>query len=95
MDIGSPAAMARALEELLECGQPLERVLPAFTSNPAGLLRLPRKGHLMPGLDADLVVLDPDGGIESVMARGNWHVVDRQAVRRGVFEARQSGGGVR
>jgi beta-aspartyl-dipeptidase (metallo-type) len=95
MDVGSPAAMAQALQELLRCGQPLERVLPAFTSNPAGLLRLTRKGHLTPGADADLVVLDADGGIESVMARGSWHVVDRQPVRRGVFEPQEPGGGAR
>ena len=44
MDVGRPAAMAETLKELLACGQPLERVLPAFTANPARLLLLPRKG---------------------------------------------------
>jgi beta-aspartyl-dipeptidase (metallo-type) len=86
MDVGQPAAMADALKELLACGQPLERVLPAFTTNPARLLLLHRKGHLTPGADADLVVLDAEGGVESVMARGAWHVQNGSSVRRGTFE---------
>jgi beta-aspartyl-dipeptidase (metallo-type) len=86
IDVGSPSALAETLKELLACGQPLERVLPAFTSNPAKLLRLPRKGCLAPGSDADLLVLDGDGRIEDVMARGQWHVREGRLTIRGTFE---------
>jgi beta-aspartyl-dipeptidase (metallo-type) len=86
MDVGRPSAMADALKTLLDCGQPLERVLPAFTSNPAGLLRLSRKGRLSAGSDADLLVLDEDGRVRDVMARGTWHVLERRAVVRGMLE---------
>jgi len=86
MAVGSPAATGDALRTLLRSGQPLERVLPAFTSNPARLLRLERKGRLAAGADADLVVLDRDGGVADVMARGRWHVRKGEAVRRGTFE---------
>lgn len=86
MDVGRPAALADTLRELLGCGQPLERVLPAFTTNPARLLRLPRKGRLVPGSDADLVVLDENGAVRDVMARGRWHVREGRAVIRGTFE---------
>jgi beta-aspartyl-dipeptidase (metallo-type) len=86
MDIGRPTAMADALRELLGCGQPLERVLPAFTTNPARLLLLPRKGHLSAGADADLVVLDEAGAVRDVMARGRWHVQQGRSTVRGVFE---------
>jgi beta-aspartyl-dipeptidase (metallo-type) len=86
MDVGRPAAMAQALRELLACGQPLERILPAFTANPARLLLLRSKGHVVAGGDADLVVLDSDGGIDAVMARGCWHVLEGRPVRRGTFE---------
>jgi beta-aspartyl-dipeptidase (metallo-type) len=86
MDIGKPSAMAEALRELLACGQPLERVLPAFTTNPARLLLLPHKGHLTTGADADLVVLDEEGGVSDVMARGRWHVRGGRSVVRGVLE---------
>jgi beta-aspartyl-dipeptidase (metallo-type) len=84
--VGRPAALADTLKELLECGQPLERVLPAFTANPARLLRLPRKGRLVPGSDADLVVLDETGEVRDVMARGRWHVREGQPLIRGTFE---------
>jgi beta-aspartyl-dipeptidase (metallo-type) len=86
MDVGRPAALADTLKELLECGQPLERVLPAFTANPARLLRLPRKGSLIAGSDADMVVLDENGGVRDVMARGRWHVREGRPLIRGTFE---------
>jgi len=86
MDVGSPAALGDTLRTLLRSGQPLERVLPAFTSNPARLLRLERKGRLAAGTDADLVVLDRDGRVAEVMARGRWHVRGGKAVVRGTFE---------
>ena len=86
MDVGHPASLIETLAGLVECGQPLERVLPPFTSNPARLLRLTRKGHLGIGADADLVVLDERGGAAEVMARGRWHVREGRAVVRGTFE---------
>ncbi|MBA2459320.1 MAG: beta-aspartyl-peptidase [Gemmatimonadales bacterium] len=86
MDVGRPAACADTLHELLAAGQPLERVLPAFTRNVARLLQLPRKGQLEAGADADLVVLDDAGGVADVMARGRWHVREGRAVVRGTFE---------
>lgn len=86
MDVGSPAALAEALAGLLRSGQPLERVLPAFTGNVARLLQLERKGRLIEGADADLVVLDRQGRVTDVMARGRWHVRAGQPVVRGTFE---------
>ena len=59
---------------------------PAFTSNPARLLRLERKGRLVPGADADLVVLDNDGTVADVLARGRWHVRSGLPLVRGTFE---------
>jgi len=86
MDVGRPTSLIETLAGLVECGQPLERVLPPFTSNPARLLRLTRKGHLGVGADADLVVLDDRSGTAEVMARGRWHVRGGRAVVRGTFE---------
>jgi beta-aspartyl-dipeptidase (metallo-type) len=85
-EVGSPGAVGEALRTLVQRGERLERVLPAFTANPARLLRLDRKGRLVPGADADLVVLDTDAAVADVMARGRWQVRDGRAVVRGVFE---------
>jgi beta-aspartyl-dipeptidase (metallo-type) len=85
-DVGRPSAMADALKTLLDCGQPLERVLPAFTTNPANLLLLARKGHLAAGADADLVVLNEENRVTDVMARGRWHVQEGRSTVRGTFE---------
>lgn len=86
MDIGRPHALVGTLNALLDLGQPLERVLPAFTSNVARILRLPHKGRLGTGQDADLVVLDEHGNISDVMARGRWYVRDTRPVAVGAFE---------
>jgi beta-aspartyl-dipeptidase (metallo-type) len=86
LDVGRPGALADTLKELMECGQPLERILPAFTANPARLLRLQRKGRLVAGSDADLVVLDESGQVRDVMARGRWHVREGRPLIRGTFE---------
>ena len=87
MDVGAPSALSATLAELLRRGLPLARVLPAFTANVARLLRLPGKGRIAVGADADLVVLDEQARVHDVMARGAWHVRAGQAVRRGTFES--------
>ncbi len=86
MGVGEPGDLATALRAAVAKGAPLERVLPAFTANPAALLRLPGKGQVRVGADADLVVLDADGTVRDVMARGLWHVRAGQPVVRGTFE---------
>jgi len=89
-DVGSAGAMAGTLKSLLGAGHALERVLPAFTSNVARLLRLPRKGQLTVGADADLVVLSSTGDVSDVMALGRWHVRDGRPVVRGTFEGAEA-----
>ncbi len=93
MNVASPAAMADCLAGLLTSGAELERVLPAFTSNVAASLRLPAKGGIEVGADADLVVMDADGRVRDVMAMGRWHVREGRAVRYGTFEGRRVGDG--
>jgi beta-aspartyl-dipeptidase (metallo-type) len=84
--VGDAGALAGTLRALLAADVPLAEALAPFTSNPARLLRLPAKGQVAVGADADLVVLDPDGGITDVMARGVWHVREGALVRRGTFD---------
>ncbi len=86
MEVGRSTALSGTLRTLLGRGYALERVLPAFTSNVAGFLRLPRKGRVAVGGDADLVVLDEQHRVADVLARGAWHVRDGAVVTRGTFE---------
>ncbi|MBK6464742.1 MAG: beta-aspartyl-peptidase [Myxococcales bacterium] len=76
MDVGRSAALGETLAELLASGLPLDEALPPFTSNISTLLRLSRKGHLRPGADADLLVLDDTHRIRDVMARGTFVLRD-------------------
>ena len=87
MDVGSSGALLETLRTLLQAGMPLAAALPPFTANPARLLRLPGKGRIEAGADADLVALDATGGAHTVIIRGEIHVRDGQALRRGTFES--------
>jgi len=86
-EVGKPATLSNTLLGLLAAGQAPERVLPAFTSNVAQVLRLPGKGCIATGADADLVALDEAGAIRHVMALGRWHVKDgRQLIQSRIQE---------
>lgn len=86
MEVGESGALLVTLNELLARGVPLASALPAFTSNPAQLLRLAGKGRIMAGADADLVALDDDGAASDVWISGVVHVRDGRVRRRGIFE---------
>jgi len=86
MDVGSSGALLETLRGALARGLALETVLPAFTANPARLLRFARKGVLAAGNDADLVVLDEEHRADTVIVHGEIHVKDRTPIRRGTFE---------
>ena len=86
MDFATSGALADLLATLIAEGRPLGGVLPPLTSTPAAHLRLPRKGRVEAGMDADLVVLDDAHRPADVMARGVWHVRDGRPVVRGLFE---------
>jgi beta-aspartyl-dipeptidase (metallo-type) len=85
-DVGDPGSLLATLNELLGSGISLERALPAFTSSPARLLRLPGKGHLKPGADADLLALDERGQPWLVLARGQLLLDEGRLQKRGRFE---------
>lgn len=90
MDVGHSGALVDTLRELLARGIALQDALPAFTSNVAGLLRLPGKGRIAVGADADLVALDADGAVTDVFAGGRPHLRDGAVLRRGTFESQDT-----
>ena len=86
MGFASCQAMADCFKKLLDRDLPLETVLPFLTSNVANLLKLPHKGRISRGCDADLLVVDRHHRIDSVMARGVWHVKNGGQLLSGLFE---------
>ncbi len=69
---GSLLTMDRALRRMVrEIGIPLQEVLRMMTLNPARILGIShRKGRILPGADADLVLLNESLEVESVYIRG-------------------------
>jgi beta-aspartyl-dipeptidase (metallo-type) len=86
MDFAQSSAMAVTLKAMLELDLPIEKILPLMTSNVASLLKFHHKGRIETGLDADLLVLNENHGIDSVMANGAWHIRQGEQLIRGLFE---------
>lgn len=86
MDFASSSALPQTLIELVSRGHCLDQILPAFTTNPARLLKLEGKGVISAGASADLLCLDESHAVRDVMARGQWMVRDGRAVVSGTFE---------
>lgn len=88
LDYGRCTLLSDCIKELLDEGFALEEVVAPFTTNVAQLLRLHNKGQIKVGNDADLVILDQDNTIESVMALGHWHQKNHKTIMFGCFEKR-------
>ena len=86
MDFATSKGLVDTLQELMRRGYSLAEILPSMTRNVAGLLRLPGKGRISAGLDADFSILDGSGGVSHVMANGRWMVKDGTPLVKGTFE---------
>ena len=65
---------------------PIETALKVITSNPATILKLHQKGSISVGKDADLVLLNEDLEIDTVIAKGRIMVRQKEVVVKGTFE---------
>lgn len=86
MDIGNPDTLLIAIQTLIAREEPLEEVLPVFTSNAARQLGLKTKGRIEVGLDADLAVLSPSGELEELWALGQRMIEAGKPSKCGLFE---------
>jgi len=66
---------------------PVETAVRVFSTNAADFYKLPKKGRVETGRDADLIVLDADLGLSEVFARGRRMVAGGRVVARGTFSA--------
>jgi beta-aspartyl-dipeptidase (metallo-type) len=71
MEMGLPSSNLREIKEtVLVDGLHFEQALQVSTSNPADILKLPGKGYIREGYDADILLLDKDFNIVHLMAMG-------------------------
>ncbi len=90
-DAGIPSP-SMLYEQICDCvlahDIPLEQALPLVTANTARVLKLDHKGMLLPGNDADVLVLErKDLRIRHVIARGRRMVANGAIVKRENFLA--------
>lgn len=70
---GSTLTLSSAVRNsIVEARVAPEQALAAATINPAAMMGLHNVGSLAPGSQADLVILNADWGVQSVMHRGRW-----------------------
>lgn len=87
LGVGSCGSLLATLKACVSMYQmDLQTVLPVITENPARLLKLPRKGRLSEGMDADLLLLDSEMALRSVVARGRLMFDSGSLLVRGTFE---------
>ena len=77
LQVASVGSLLDCLREAVNaCGVPLEVALQAATSTPAAVWGLPSKGRLVPGADADVLLLDRESlALRMTIARGRVHRV--------------------
>ncbi len=87
LEMGLPSANIRELADaVLNEKIPLETSLKVLTSNVATILKLPNKGFISNGLDADILFLNPDMKMVHLIAMGKWVVRDGEVIRKGAYE---------
>ena len=88
LQVGKVSSLFHEVRDaVLEESVPLETALQVITSNPAKVLKLSNKGHIQPGKDADLVLLDKETlTIKTVFAQGKMMLKDGVPLVKGMFE---------
>ncbi|MCL6452250.1 MAG: beta-aspartyl-peptidase [Alicyclobacillus sp.] len=87
MGIGSIATLwEETRDTVVEEEVPLEVAVQMVTRNVARVLKLPHKGLVAPGADADLLLTDAHLQIQHVFAKGRWMVRDGKPIVFGTFE---------
>jgi beta-aspartyl-dipeptidase (metallo-type) len=81
------ASLHHEFRRLVASGFSLAEVLPLVTANPARRVGLSdRKGGVFVGADADLLILEPELSIHTVLAKGQVMVQNGKVLVKGTFE---------
>ncbi len=85
--VGDIQNLFREWRDLVKEGFPIEEILKLVTANPAKRIgAFSSKGSLAEGKDADLLILNPDLKINSVMAKGRLLIYQNEFLVKGTFE---------
>ena len=86
--VGGMEPLFEVIRNLIrDFGVDLETAIQLITSNVAKALEIyPAKGALLPGSDADIVLLDKDLNIDTVMAKGKLMMKHKNLLAKGTFE---------
>ncbi len=88
MGVASQRELRAAFREVVREGVvDLPTAVRLFATNAAAMYRLPGKGRIAAGADADLLLLDADLRVRDVMGAAGWLVRDGRVVVRGTFAA--------
>ena len=87
LGVSSVSILIEALKGIIESDiLSVSDTLRFFTCNPADILGLEGKGRLDVGFDADLLVLESDFSLETVLAQGRLVIDDGKVLVKGTFE---------
>ena len=88
LGVGDIRFLHLEIQELAAAGFQLPQLLKLVTANPAKRAGLfTTKGSLEVGKDADLVIMDREMNIDSVIAKGQVMVYEKETLTKGTFEA--------
>ncbi len=88
LDVGKVSTLYEQARLAAMHATPLEKALLPITKNVAQILKLTDKGTLSVGMDADIVLLDQDLNIDTVIAKGKILMLNKEQIVKGTFEAR-------
>lgn len=87
LEMGYPKSILTELTDtVLQEKLPLEVALKVITSNVADILKLSNKGRIKVGKDADVVLIDNDFNILSIIAMGELMVKNAKVLKKGSYE---------
>jgi beta-aspartyl-dipeptidase (metallo-type) len=87
LEMGLPSSNLRELSDAVLLEKiPLETALKVLTSNVASILKLPGKGFISKGMDADLLFLNQGMEMVNLIAMGKWVVKDGSVIIKGTYE---------
>ncbi|MDR4987889.1 MAG: beta-aspartyl-peptidase [Bacteroidales bacterium] len=87
LETGHPKSVFEEMRDaIVQEGLPAETAIATVTENVARILRLPGKGRIATGMDADLLIIDKDFTIVHMCAMGSMMIKNKNMLKKGAYE---------